>query len=88
MMTKTCKRSLQSCLVPPRIALRSKEDGALVIVHAVHSPALIMEESTYLRTDQSRRARYQNLFHVLISSELRDGYSFSLPTQPYMPSFL
>jgi hypothetical protein len=53
----------QALLIPTRVALRTEENGALVVVDAVDFPAKVGEMKTNFRADEARGTGDEEFFH-------------------------
>ena len=60
---KSGDRILQSGLIPPRVALRTKKSSTLVVVHPVNGAALTGKKKRDLGTDQAGGASDER-FHI------------------------
>ena len=60
---KVRERLLEPLLVPAGVALRTEEDFALVVVHAMHYEVALMEISADFRANESRRSGDQTGLH-------------------------
>ena len=66
-MPKTGQRLFQPPLVPPRVALRAKEDRPLIVVDSMDFESEVVQVTADFRTDQTGRARDEHCFwHELL----------------------
>ena len=63
-MDKSREGRLHPLLVPPRVATRTEEHGALVVVDAVHRPAQIVKVLRHFAADQPGRTSHENFSHI------------------------
>src|SRR5881227_669203 len=56
----------QPLLIPPGVALRTKEVGPHIIIYSINTPALVGEKSYHFTADKAAGTRYNYSRHNLV----------------------